>query len=208
MDKIIHQIWIGPETIPPHVQQYCAYTKSLFHDYEYMFWNNDNLPEMPEGCVRQFNRYKKRGKPALQADILRYFVMNKYGGIYLDADFCCVRRFDSIINKDFFCVSPNLREFHVCNGIFACNKSNPILTKLLNELKDEPYHGPLLFTKYVSEFLGIPYKTHIYKYLQENDNHYVQCGKPQDFFRKDTGYCYHDALKSWLPKNEKGNKII
>ena len=200
--KIIHQIWIGPNTIPSHVKEYCKNTKDLFNDYEYKFWTNDNIPDMPELCSRQFNRYGKIGRPAFQADILRYYVLNKYGGIYLDVDFVCNRRFDSIINKKFFCVNPNSKGFHVCNGIFACEPNNPILTKLLSELKNEPYHGPLLFTKYISEFVGVEYRTNLFNHLQNNPHDYVQCGAAVDFFTR-SGYGYHDALRSWIPKRGK-----
>jgi mannosyltransferase OCH1-like enzyme len=200
MDKIIHQIWIGPEAMPQHIQQYCARTKSLFNDYEYKFWHNENIPQMPELCMVQFNRYGAMKKYAFQADILRYYLLNKYGGIYLDVDFVCNKRFDSIINKEFFCVNPNGRVFHVCNGIFACNPNNPILTKLLSELRNEPYHGPLLFTKYISEFIGVPYQTHLFKHLNEQPHDYVQCGSAIDFFHRTQGYCYHDALHSWSNK--------
>lgn len=189
--------------MPPHIQQYCARTKSLFNDYEYKFWTNENMPDMPELCMKQFNRYGKKGKIAFQADVLRYYLLNKYGGIYLDVDFVCNKRFDGLIKKKFFCVSPNGRVFHVCNGIFACEANNPILTKLLSELKDESYHGPLLFTKYISEYLGVQYRTHLFNYLQENPNSYVQCASATDFFSKKLGYCYHDALHSWSNKKRK-----
>lgn len=204
--KIIHQIWIGPNSMPQNVQEYCRNTKSLFDDYNYMFWDNNNIPSMPDVCSAQFERYGKKAKYAFQADILRYYVLNKYGGIYLDVDFMCQKRFDHLITKNFFCVSPNLKGFHVCNGILACEKQNPILTKLLNELKNEPYHGPILLSKYISEFLNIEFKTHIYNYLQDNPHPYVQCMPPKEFFNRKQGCCYHEALKSWLPKKTKDNK--
>ena len=197
--KILHQIWIGPNKIPKHIQEYCNINAKIFDDYEYKFWHNDNIPQMPDACYKQFKRYEKRQKYAFQADILRYFILNQYGGIYMDVDFICKVKFDHIVKKNFFCVSPNANVFHVCNGIFGCVANNPILTNIVDNLKNEPYHGPLFFTHHISKFLGVPYKTNIYKYLQENDHYYVQCESPTKFFLK-TGYCFHDALKSWLPK--------
>ena len=200
--KIIHQIWIGPNSFPSHVQDYCTNIKNIFHDYEYKFWNNDNLPTMSDKCVRQFDRYGKRGKYAFQADILRYYIMNTFGGIYLDVDFICNKRFDHLIQKPFFCVTPNNNFFHVCNGIFACTSNNPILTRLLKELRDDIYHGPLYFTKHISNFIGVSYGTHIYNYLENNPSDFIECSNAKHFFTK-TGYCFHDALKSWLPRRNK-----
>jgi mannosyltransferase OCH1-like enzyme len=200
--KIIHQIWIGPDDIPEHINSYRQSVKEKFSDYTYSFWTNDNLPKLPKNCQTQFDRYKKLGRPAFQADILRYFLLNEYGGIYLDVDFLCNKNFENLITKSFFCVSPNNNGFHVCNGVFACIPNNPILTDLLDELTTEPYHGPALFTKYISKFLGVPFRTHIYKYLAEHPHEYIECGEPADFFKKN-GYCWHNALRSWLPKRTK-----
>ena len=197
--KILHQIWIGPNKIPDHIKRYCEIASEKFHDYEYKFWTNDNIPHMPDLCVAQMARYEKRKQYALQADILRYYLLNEYGGIYLDADFICNKRFDVLIKKNFFCVNPNRNGFHVCNGVFACLPQNPILSNLLCELRNEPTHGPMLFTKYIAKFLKIPMRTSIINYLDKNDHEYVQCDGPENFFRKNT-YCYHDALKSWLPR--------
>lgn len=199
--KIVHQIWVGPTEIPKHLKAYCRNTRRLFCDHQYRLWGNDNLPNLPEKCRKQVDRYKKLKKYALSADILRYFLLNEYGGIYLDVDFDCRRNFRRLLTKSFFCVSPNARCRHVCNGVFACAPNNPILTALLSELQDELYHGPLLFTRYVAKHLGVSEDTSIAAYIRDNPNDYVECGKPEDFFSRD-GYCFHDALKSWLPKQK------
>lgn len=201
--KIIHQIWIGPNPIPSHLEKHQESIKKEFYDYEHMFWNNENLPELPQNCKDQISRYGKKNQYAFQADVLRYFLLNKYGGIYMDIDFFCSKRFDHLIKKPFFCVNPNANGFHACNGIFGCEKNNPILSKLLKELKNEIYHGPLLFSSYIHDYLNIPYRTHIFNHLKENPNEYIDCFPAQWFFLKRTGYCYHDALRSWLPRNQK-----
>jgi mannosyltransferase OCH1-like enzyme len=195
--QILHQIWIGPNQMPDHIKRYCDINRKIFYDYEYKFWCNENIPDMPDKCKSQMERYGKINKYAFQADILRYYLLNQYGGIYLDVDFLCSKRFDNLITKSFFCVNPNRKAFHVCNGVFACLPNNPILTKLLNELKDEPYHGPLLLTMYISEYIGVKYKTNILSHLKDNPNDYLECGQPEDFFSV-KGYCFHNALKSWI----------
>lgn len=195
--KIIHQIWIGPNPIPEKVKGYCELAKSKFSDYEYMFWNNDNIPELPTKCQNQIKKYEKKQKYAFVADILRYYILNEYGGVYLDVDFIVYNNFSELIDKPFFCVNPNYNCYHVCNGVFGCEPNNPILSKLLDELKNEIYHGPLLFSKYISDFIGVPNKTHIKKHLDSNPHNYVQCLKAEDFFRRNSKYCYHEALHTW-----------
>lgn len=200
--KIIHQIWIGPNKIPDKIQSYCDGVKEKFNDYEYMFWNNDNLPNLPKRCKLQMKRYGGKNKPALQADILRYYVLNKHGGIYIDADFICYESFGHIIKKPFFCVSPNTMAYWACNGLFGCEPNNPILNMLLLELGREPTHGPQLLTRYILQYLGFGDRTNLYAYLESNPHDYIQCEKPNKFFRKGGEYCYHDALRSWQPKRK------
>lgn len=200
--KILHQIWIGPHEIPDSAKNYCEQAKLQFKNYEYKFWNNDNLPNIPEKCMIQINKYQKRKKYAFVADILRYYILNLYGGIYLDVDFIVYKDFSEIITKSFFCVNPNYNAYHVCNGIFGCEAHNPILSKLLYELSDEPYHGPLLFSKYITEFLDIPQKTHIKKHLDLYPHDYIECFGAEDFFRRNGKYCYHEALHTWSNKGK------
>jgi mannosyltransferase OCH1-like enzyme len=193
--KIIHQIWVGEKERPEHIKKYMEGVKSIFSDHEYIFWNNDNLPELNEDCQKKFLQYKE--KPAFQADLLRYVILNKYGGIYLDSDFECYKKFDHIFEKPFFCVN---RNWHVTNAIFACESNNPILTNILKDvLKIKGYLGPLLLSQYILNFMGLPYKTNIFKSAKSHE--YIQCETDLKFYRKENSYCFHDALESWLPKN-------
>ena len=194
--KIVHQIWIGPNPIPQKVIPYIDTVKQKFDDYEYMFWDNSNLPELPKNCQEIFNSKRYKLKPALQADVIRYFVLNQYGGLYLDIDFYVKERFDHLFTKDFFCVRPNKIGWHCCNGVFACEKNNPILTKIITEMKPEVYHGPLLFSKYILEYMGLSYGSNVFQGAKSND--YVKCEDCDDFFNAKGRYAYHDALKSWL----------
>ena len=116
MDKIIHQIWIGPEAMP-HTYNNIVRAPNLYSMTMNINSGITKIPQMPELCMVQFNRYGAMKKYAFQADILRYYLLNKYGGIYLDVDFMCNKRFDSLINREFFCVNPTEECFHVCNGI-------------------------------------------------------------------------------------------
>jgi mannosyltransferase OCH1-like enzyme len=163
-----------------------------------MFWDNNNIPPLPDYCQTIFNKYTNI--PAFQADLLRYFLLNKYGGIYLDCDFICYQNFSKIITKDFFCVQPNLKAWYATNAVFACEKDNPILTNLLKDiLTIRGYLGPILFSKYILLHMQKPEKTNVFNASKTSD--YVQCEDPKNFYLKNGLYCYHDALKSWLPNN-------
>jgi len=187
--KIIHQIWVGPNAIPDNIKECMKTVKNNFPDFDYILWNNDNVPEMPENVKKQFDKYGSMGIHAFQADILRLYVLNQYGGIFLDADFLVRQNFFETIEKPFWCVIANATtRRHVFNGIFACESHNPILSKLLLEMSDEPLggnglqgHGPLLLSRYIREFANIPKDYNIYQHLTNNPHPYVQCDSHVNF---------------------------
>lgn len=96
--KIIHQIWIGPKPAPI---KFMNTWKEKHPEYEYIFWNEnefekrgmyfkcqDKIDEMEEYC----------GK----TDIMRWEILYKYGGIYIDADSICIEHLDDdLLNKSF-----------------------------------------------------------------------------------------------------------
>lgn len=210
--KKIHQIWVGNYEIPEQVKICISSVKEKFDDFEYIFWNNDNIPDMPKNVYEQFNKYGSLKIPAFQADILRLYVLNAYGGIFLDADFLVRENFYETITKPFWCVIANeTTRRHVFNGIFACEPNNPILTKLLSEMKDEPLggkglqgHGPLLLSNYIRDFAKIPKDYNIYQHLKSNPHDYIQCDSHMEF--ENGRYTKHYFLgSSKLPSAWKNN---
>lgn len=187
--KIIHQIWVGPNAIPEKIQNCINSVKYHFPDFEYIFWDNNTIPNMPSNVAEQYHKYGSLGINAFQADVLRLYVLNQYGGIFLDADFFVRQNFYHVIKKPFWCIITNTRtRTYVYNGLFACEAKNPILEKLLSEMKDEPLggkglqgHGPLLFSKYIRQFVGIPNNHSIYHYLLKNPHPYVQCDAQHNY---------------------------
>jgi len=79
--KIIHQIWIGPKKRPDiwmdTVKKFCE-----DFGYEYKLWDNDNVPTDLINQTFYNNDPTYFGK----ADILRYELLYRYGGCFVDAD--------------------------------------------------------------------------------------------------------------------------
>lgn len=88
--KILHQLWIGPKT-PPH--RLLATWKEKHPDYEYILWTEDEFTRrdfVPQ-CIDQINMIQEiNGK----ADILRWEILYKYGGVFFDADSICIEPLD------------------------------------------------------------------------------------------------------------------
>lgn len=80
--KIIHQIWIGPNKRPDvwmdTVRDFC-----IKYDFEYMLWDEERIYKL-EMTNRTF--YDDMSSYNGKSDILRYEILYKYGGVYVDAD--------------------------------------------------------------------------------------------------------------------------
>lgn len=94
--KILHQIWIGPLSPPTKMMNTW---KDKNPEFEYIFWNETeiDLRNMTFRCQKQIDDMPEyNGK----ADIMRWEILNKYGGYFVDADSICIESFDDyFINR-------------------------------------------------------------------------------------------------------------
>lgn len=156
--KIIHQIWIGPHKIPdkclPFMQSWIKYHP----DWEYKLWTNKDLESFSPITERAITNARNIGS---KVDIFKYEILYKFGGIYVDADFECIKPFDIIAeNSHFFAgiYSQNM----IGNGIIGSTKNHPLLKQILNFIKDRQrlafknpltQTGPKLFSIHTQIYL-------------------------------------------------------
>lgn len=96
--KIIHYVWVGGKPLTPLAVQCIASWKKYLPDYEFKLWNEINSP-MNHHYVK--NMYAKK-KWAFVADYIRFWALEKDGGIYLDTDTEVLKSFDSLLKHDVF----------------------------------------------------------------------------------------------------------
>lgn len=82
MEKIIHQIWIGPYKMPDREKYFVSQVKEKNPDFEHILWTNDNLPELPPKIKEKYQYHYDQEVYAFAADVLRIFLIREYGGIY------------------------------------------------------------------------------------------------------------------------------
>jgi hypothetical protein len=97
--KIIHQLWIGPKPAPINLMNTW---KEKHPDFEYIFWNETEITKrgMVFECQDRIDEMEEiNGK----ADIMRWEILYKYGGIFIDADSICIEPLDNLLslNKAF-----------------------------------------------------------------------------------------------------------
>jgi len=97
--KILHYCWFGSKELPKLEQQCIDTWKKILPDYQIMFWNEDNFNLNSCTYVRQAYERKKY---AFVSDYARVFILQKYGGIYLDTDVEVLKSFDPFLKHDSF----------------------------------------------------------------------------------------------------------
>jgi mannosyltransferase OCH1-like enzyme len=98
-------VWVGKAEPPQYFLDNLNKWKDLMPHWTYMVWTNDKLTE--EYFDKDYLELMKTiTNPSQVSDFIRFYVMNKWGGYYLDADVTPLR---------------NLEELPVQHPIVLCN---------------------------------------------------------------------------------------
>ena len=96
--KIIHHIWLGSPR--PSTPEYTVWFESwkLHHpDWEIRWWHDEDVRSMVErGELINVDRFNAASNYGEKSDILRYEILLRYGGLYVDTDMECVSSFEAL----------------------------------------------------------------------------------------------------------------
>lgn len=126
--KIIHQIWLGGK-VPDELHKYFETIKKSNPDYQHMLWTEKEAENFEFKNKSLFNSCKNLGQ---KSDILRYAVLEKYGGIYIDADFIGIKSFDELLHLNFFTGVAYDKEPVLFNGLIGSVPNHELLKELNN----------------------------------------------------------------------------
>ena len=106
--RTFHQIWINRDH-PALPDKFSAYRDSWLErhaGWEYKLWNLDNLDFVPQ----RMDLVQSAPSYAQMADVLRYEILHRHGGVYLDTDFECLRSIEPILDgvRNFSCSEDGL----------------------------------------------------------------------------------------------------
>lgn len=124
--KIIHQLWIGPKPAPTKLMKTW---KEKHPEFEYIFWNEEEIKKrgFVFECQDKINIIPEiNGK----ADIMRWEILYRYGGIFVDADSICIEPFDDLLllNKCFAGYeNETVRGKGWCSDNFVLGPTHPLV---------------------------------------------------------------------------------
>lgn len=102
--------------------------------YSVFYFDDDDCQRSIEDTQdeRIINAYNKLIPTAFKADLWRYVILNRYGGVYLDFSHVATKPYDYIINdnKEIF-LKDKKDEWGINNSFIACCKNNEVLKKAI-----------------------------------------------------------------------------
>jgi mannosyltransferase OCH1-like enzyme len=79
-----------------------------------------------------YDAYNKIKPFAYKSDLIRYFIMYKYGGVYSDIDTICINSIESFYNNYDFVISTDIDNSSLCNAFICSKKGNTFFKVLLH----------------------------------------------------------------------------
>jgi hypothetical protein len=134
--KVMHHIWDGD--IPPLYQNYLNECKKLHPDWEFKIWGDKEVADL--GLIYQDLYNKMRGY-VIKADVLRYEILYRFGGVYRDMDVKCYKPIDDLNHMYEFYASldgPFTYKYPIINiGLVASKPQNEIFKKTLDMINKD-----------------------------------------------------------------------
>lgn len=125
--KIIHYCWFGGNPLPADAIKYIASWKKYLPDYKIIEWNESNFDLDLFPFTREALNHKKY---AFITDVVRLYVLNKFGGIYMDTDVEVLKSLDPFLHHNAFSGFEN--DNYVPTGIMASEKNGNWVNELLS----------------------------------------------------------------------------
>ncbi|PWK16675.1 glycosyl transferase-like sugar-binding protein [Arcicella aurantiaca] len=98
--KIIHQIWLDKPSMTQFFIKLTDTWKTKNPEYKHILWDKDNAQSfLEENFSNWLPFYEQLTYNVQRFDLLRYLILIKYGGIYVDADYECLHKIDSILEN-------------------------------------------------------------------------------------------------------------
>lgn len=215
--KKIHQIWIGSAP-PPELLRLSETIKRCHPDWEYKLWRDADLAEFNLASYPPYFAAPNWGE---KADILRYCILNKYGGVYLDMDIICLKSIEPLLHGvDFVIGIANTSTIECNNAVIAAVPHNQVIKALIAELtfpKEVQWKkldtitrtGPQYVTNVICDLAqkgvmeGVLVLPISYFYPVPNTYHGPQSDSILSRYITDDSYCIHLWECRWITSSGK-----
>lgn len=157
INRTIHQIWKGGP-MPDHLRIFCKEWECSHPEFQYIIWDNDKISR-EKWVLREL--IDNSPNLSMASDMLRYEILLKYGGVYLDTDMYQIRTLDNVVKLHQKLIVARESDLHVHVGFLAAAPGHDIFRECLEEIKKRVWireknsswrSGPGLFTDILENY--------------------------------------------------------
>lgn len=128
--KILHQIWIGDASkMPTELMQ----TWQNMKGWTYKLWTEKDIDELGLKNRKLYDYFYNKGCYYGASDVVRIEILERFGGLYIDADSKRLENIDELMNCSFLSVYSNT-EGRIANGVMGAIKNHPIISNYIIEM--------------------------------------------------------------------------
>ena len=184
--------------MPSREREYCTEMRRLHPTYEYRFWDDVAVAQdvLPLNVREKYELFYEKKQWAFCADVLRLWVVYRFGGFYIDVDFQMLKPFDDFLPYDGMLMyhrDPIYGE--IPNGVFAGAIQHPIFQVCVEKVeKNNHWFGPIWLGTTVKKQFG--YHAHVERALWEETMKNMNFANPC-WEEWHGAYAIHKALYSW-----------
>lgn len=136
IEKHIHYCWFGGNPKPDIVNKCIESWHEKLPDYKITEWNETNFDINMSEYTREAYKHKKY---AFVSDYARFYILKKYGGIYLDTDVEVKKSLDPFLEHECFMGFENNRD--VAPGlIIGTVKNHPAISAVYNNYRRRKFY--------------------------------------------------------------------
>eukprot|EP00667_Euglena_gracilis_P012925 EG_transcript_13305 len=139
--KLIHQSWSTAFKIPARFRSWILSWVDFHPQWCYVFWDDADNERLIETSFPQYlELYQDLSSGVARADFARYALLHRFGGLYADTDFECLRPFDNLRHhRAFFGSEPQIHakllennaNGFLCNALMASSPGHPFWLLLM-----------------------------------------------------------------------------
>lgn len=135
--KIIHHIWLG-SPLPDRCKWFIETWKKHHPDWVFELWDDARVAQLGLINLRAYVAARNWGE---KSDIVRYEVLYRFGGLYVDTDFECLQPFDELHHCCDFYVGayPDAGggSCYVFNGLLGSAPKHPVLKRCIEGIQKD-----------------------------------------------------------------------
>ncbi|HWT26226.1 MAG TPA: glycosyltransferase, partial [Solirubrobacteraceae bacterium] len=194
--RVFHRIWLGDAELPEEYRRYGESWARHHPEWEMRLWTEREIAELESARPEAKDT---RRHPAERSDLLRYEILHRFGGVYIDTDMECLKPIDPLLEGVGF-FAGKVRGDRLNNAIIGCEAGHPSAKNLSRKAKPVALDGNA--TKRVDQYGTGPYFLSSLLHKEQLKRRNITLFDPSVFYPKPKGpygdaYAVHHQGRSW-----------